>query len=145
MTEAVVPVAPPVTRCVRWLRLVIIPRLRWRPSSRATSSARCSTSRPKTRRRRRGLGLRPASCTRCPRPGRALTKCELRTRRETVLADWLHYDFPDDEIWARGDVTLRQGIDWITTMKKDVGQWCPVRCIVTQTTQATGVAEFLHG
>ena len=44
----------------------------------------------------------------------ATGKVELRTRRETVLADWLHYDFPDDEIWARGDVTLRQGIDWIT-------------------------------
>jgi LPS-assembly protein len=41
-------------------------------------------------------------------------KVELRTRRETVLADWLRYDFIDDEIWAQGDVTLRQGIDWIT-------------------------------
>ena len=44
----------------------------------------------------------------------ATGKVELRTRRETVLADWLHYDFVDDEIWAKGDVTLRQGIDWIT-------------------------------
>jgi LPS-assembly protein len=37
----------------------------------------------------------------------------VRTRRETVLADWLRYDFDDDEIWARGDVLLRRGIDWI--------------------------------
>jgi LPS-assembly protein len=44
----------------------------------------------------------------------ATGKVELRTRRETVLADWLHYDFVTDEIWAKGDVTLRQGIDWIT-------------------------------
>ena len=44
----------------------------------------------------------------------ATGKVELRTRRETVLADWLHYDFVDDEIWAKGEVTLRQGIDWIT-------------------------------
>jgi len=43
----------------------------------------------------------------------ATGKVELRTRRETVLADWLHYDFPEDEIWAKGDVLLRQGIDWV--------------------------------
>ena len=39
---------------------------------------------------------------------------ELRTRRETVLADWMHYDIPTQEVWAKGNVTLRQGIDWIT-------------------------------
>jgi LPS-assembly protein len=44
----------------------------------------------------------------------ATGKVELRTRRETVLADWLRYDFGADEIWARGDVLLRQGIDWIS-------------------------------
>jgi LPS-assembly protein len=41
-------------------------------------------------------------------------KVELRTRRETVLADWLHYDFVNDEIWGKGDVLVRRGIDWIT-------------------------------
>lgn len=41
-------------------------------------------------------------------------KVELRTRRETVLADWLRYDIVDDEIWGRGDVLIRHGIDWIT-------------------------------
>jgi len=41
-------------------------------------------------------------------------KVELRTRRETVLADWLRYDFVDDEIWGKGDVLIRRGIDWIT-------------------------------
>ncbi|MEO8506420.1 MAG: LPS-assembly protein LptD [Betaproteobacteria bacterium] len=39
---------------------------------------------------------------------------ELRTRRETVLADWLQYDIAGDEIWAKGDVTLRKGLDWIS-------------------------------
>ena len=39
---------------------------------------------------------------------------ELRTRRQTVIADWLHYDIPSQEVWAKGNVTLRQGIDWIT-------------------------------
>ncbi len=41
-------------------------------------------------------------------------KVELRTRTETVLADWLKYDFMDDEVWAKGNVTLRRGVDWIT-------------------------------
>ncbi|MEP7180968.1 MAG: LPS assembly protein LptD [Betaproteobacteria bacterium] len=41
-------------------------------------------------------------------------KVELRTRRETVLADWLHYDFATQEVWGKGDVLLRRGIDWIT-------------------------------
>jgi LPS-assembly protein len=38
-------------------------------------------------------------------------KVELRSRRETVLADWLQYDFIEDEIWGKGNVTLRRGID----------------------------------
>ena len=41
-------------------------------------------------------------------------KVELRSRRLTVLADWLHYDVPGDEVWAKGNVTVRRGIDWIT-------------------------------
>lgn len=41
-------------------------------------------------------------------------KVELRTRTETVLADWLHYDFITEEIWGKGDVLIRRGIDWIT-------------------------------
>ncbi len=41
-------------------------------------------------------------------------KAELRSRRKTVLADWLHYDITSDEVWAKGDVTVRSGIDWIT-------------------------------
>lgn len=41
-------------------------------------------------------------------------RVELRSRRETVLADWLQYDVQNDEVWAKGDVTIRQGIDWIT-------------------------------
>ncbi len=39
---------------------------------------------------------------------------ELRTRGQTVLADWLRYDFTEAEIWGKGDVVLRRGIDWIT-------------------------------
>lgn len=41
-------------------------------------------------------------------------KVELRTRRQTVLADWLHYDATTDEIWGKGNVTLRRGIDWVS-------------------------------
>jgi LPS-assembly protein len=41
-------------------------------------------------------------------------RVELRTRRETVLADWLQYNAVTDEIWAKGDVTLRKGLDWIS-------------------------------
>ena len=44
----------------------------------------------------------------------AAGKVELRTRRETVLADWLQYDFDNDEVWGKGDVTLRRGLDWIS-------------------------------
>ena len=39
---------------------------------------------------------------------------ELRTRRETVLADFLSYDMEKDEVHAKGDVTLRKGLDWIS-------------------------------
>src|SRR5438067_967995 len=39
---------------------------------------------------------------------------ELRSRYETVLADWLNYDVINDEIWAKGNVVLRRGFDWIT-------------------------------
>jgi hypothetical protein len=41
-------------------------------------------------------------------------KVELRARRETVLADWLQYDLIEDEIWGKGNVTLRRGIDTIS-------------------------------
>lgn len=50
---------------------------------------------------------------------------ELRTRGETVRADWLRYDLVADEVWAKGDVVLRRGIDWITgpeaRFKRDTG------------------------
>ncbi|MEP6942115.1 MAG: LPS-assembly protein LptD [Betaproteobacteria bacterium] len=39
---------------------------------------------------------------------------ELRSRRQTVLADWLRYDVPTDEFWATGNVVIRRGQDWIT-------------------------------
>src|SRR5437763_16415936 len=41
-------------------------------------------------------------------------KVELRTRRQTVLADWLQYDIENDEVWGKANVTIRRGIDWIT-------------------------------
>ncbi len=41
-------------------------------------------------------------------------KVELRTRRETVLADLLTYDIEKDEIYAKGEVTFRKGLDWIS-------------------------------
>ncbi len=39
---------------------------------------------------------------------------ELRSRRQTVLADWLRYDIPSDQFWAKGNVILRRGIDRIS-------------------------------
>jgi LPS-assembly protein len=39
---------------------------------------------------------------------------ELRTRRETVLADRLSYDIADQTIYGDGNVVLRRGYDWIT-------------------------------
>ena len=39
---------------------------------------------------------------------------ELRSRYETVLSDWLSYDVINDEIWAKGNVVIRRGFDWIT-------------------------------
>jgi hypothetical protein len=41
-------------------------------------------------------------------------RVELRTRRETVLADSLSYDVEKDEIYAKGEVTFRKGLDWIS-------------------------------
>jgi LPS-assembly protein len=41
-------------------------------------------------------------------------KVELRTRRQTVLADWLQYDPATEEVWAKGNVVLRRGPDTIT-------------------------------
>ncbi len=38
---------------------------------------------------------------------------ELRSRRETVLADFLSYDFETQEIHGRGNVLLRQGNDFV--------------------------------
>ena len=39
---------------------------------------------------------------------------ELRTRRETVLADRLIYDVDNDTIYGDGNVVLRRAFDWIT-------------------------------
>jgi LPS-assembly protein len=39
---------------------------------------------------------------------------ELRTRRETVLADRLSYSIDDQTIQGEGNVVLRRGLDWIT-------------------------------
>jgi len=41
-------------------------------------------------------------------------KVELRSRRETVLADYLQYDLIEDEILGKGNVTLRRGVDTMT-------------------------------
>ena len=48
---------------------------------------------------------------------------ELRSRRETVLADFLSYDFDTQEIHGKGNVLLRQGNDFVAgpelTFKRD--------------------------
>ena len=40
-------------------------------------------------------------------------RVELRTHRETVLADRIAYDLVRDEVHATGNVVLRKGNDWI--------------------------------
>ena len=102
-------------------------RSRLRRAGAAGARRRCR-ARPVARRRRppargRAVGADDAARSSCaPIASKAIGektveasgKVELRTRRETVLADWLHYDVDDQTIWAKGNVTLRQGIDWIT-------------------------------
>jgi len=44
----------------------------------------------------------------------ATGNAELRTRRQTIIADFLQYDVENDEMYGKGNVTLRQGIDHIT-------------------------------
>ena len=39
---------------------------------------------------------------------------ELRTRRETVLADKLAYAIDEQTVYGDGNVVLRRGFDWIT-------------------------------
>jgi LPS-assembly protein len=41
-------------------------------------------------------------------------RVELRTHRETVLADKLSYAIPEQTIYGDGNVVLRRGFDWIT-------------------------------
>ena len=97
-----------------------------RASRRRRGSSRRRSPRPRCRRarRRRRRSRRHVGRAGAPRPEdagavflradrlegtadksiEASGKVELRTRRETVLADWLRYDFVNDEIWAKGDV-----------------------------------------
>ena len=90
---------------------------------RRIAAAASGHRRPAEHRRRAGAGPGRDRDLPARRPHReARQKCveasgkvELRTRRETVLADWLAYDF-DDRRDPRATATslLRQGIDWIT-------------------------------
>ena len=47
----------------------------------------------------------------------AFGKVELRAKGQTVLADHLMYDIDDLTLTADGDVTLREGLDWVTGPK----------------------------
>ena len=44
----------------------------------------------------------------------AFGKVELRTRRETILADYLAYEVDADEVHGKGNVVMRRGVDWIS-------------------------------
>ena len=44
----------------------------------------------------------------------ATGNAELRSRRQTILADFLRYDIPTEQFSAKGHVILRRGVDWIT-------------------------------
>ncbi|CAG0986209.1 LPS-assembly protein LptD [Burkholderiales bacterium] len=39
---------------------------------------------------------------------------EMRTRRETVFADWLRYDLEQNEVWAKGQVRMRHDRDFLS-------------------------------
>ncbi|HSC98686.1 MAG TPA: LPS assembly protein LptD, partial [Casimicrobiaceae bacterium] len=76
---------------------------------------------------------------------------ELRSRYETVLADWLNYDLINDEVWAKGDVVIRRGFDWITgpelryTRDTEVGFFKSPRFFVAEVggTGSAGEIKFL--
>ena len=70
---------------------------------------------------RRRWRRRAARCSCAPTGSKATTRAitaegnvELRTRRETVLADRLSYAIDDQTIHGEGNVVLRRGFDWIT-------------------------------
>ena len=75
-------------------------------------------------------------------------KVELRTRRETVLADWLRYDILNDEIWGKGDVIIRYGLDWIAgpevkfTRTTETGFFASPRFFVAENNSRGSAAEI---
>ena len=72
---------------------------------------------------------------------------ELRSRYETVLADWLSYDVVEDEIWAKGNVVIRRGYDWITgpevtyTRDTQIGTFAAPRFFVAEANGSGSAAE----
>ena len=73
---------------------------------------------------------------------------ELRSRYETVLAEWLNYDVINDEIWAKGNVVLRRGFDWITgpelrfTRDTEVGFFKSPRFFVAEVSGSGSASEI---
>jgi len=73
---------------------------------------------------------------------------ELRSRYETVLSDWLNYDIINDEIWAKGNVVVRRGFDWITgpevrfTRDTEVGFFTSPRFFVADVSGSGSAGEI---
>ncbi|HEY4139405.1 MAG TPA: putative LPS assembly protein LptD, partial [Casimicrobiaceae bacterium] len=73
---------------------------------------------------------------------------ELRSRYETVLSDWLNYDIINDEIWAKGNVVMRRGFDWITgpevrfTRDTEVGFFTSPRFFVADVSGSGSAGEI---
>jgi LPS-assembly protein len=73
---------------------------------------------------------------------------ELRSRYETVLADWLNYDVINDEIWAKGNVVIRRNFDWITgpelryTRDTEIGFFKTPRFFVAEVSGSGSASEI---
>jgi LPS-assembly protein len=87
------------------------------PSATAAPSASTTVQLPKIASDRETRGALFLRADRLEGDNRMLTaegNVQLRTRRETVLADHLSYSLEDQTIFGKGNVVLRRSFDWIT-------------------------------
>ena len=87
------------------------------PSATAAPSASTTVQLPQIARDREARGALFLRADRLEGDNRMVTaegNVQLRTRRETVLADHLSYSLEDQTIFGKGNVVLRRSFDWIT-------------------------------
>ena len=93
---------------------VLAPKPTLSPTAPAATPASPRTAMPRDEETRGALFLRADRLEGTEREIIASGHVELRTRRETVLADRLSYALDDQTIRGDGNVVLRRGYDWIT-------------------------------